>query len=482
MGMTEDNKKKFYITTSIPYINGEPHIGHAYELLAGDVLARYYRQQGLDVLLSTGTDEHGGKIQEKADELNKPINEYVEEASAKWRELPPLINMKPDRFIRTTDKGHEQRAALVWQKLEKNIYKGKYEGWYCTGCEAFVPEATAKENTGKCPTHEREYEKVSEENYFFRLSDFSKQIQEVVTSDEFEIVPKTRKNEILFVLKEGLEDISISRPKDKISWGIPVPGDENQTMYVWFEALMNYITVLGYPEHEDFKKYWPADVHIVGKDISRFHAAIWPGMLLALGLSLPQKLYVHGFVNIAGQKISKSIGNVVHPKEVVEKHGIDAFRYFMLRHVPAYEDGDFTWEKFEAAYEGELANELGNAVSRTAAMVNKYQEGAIGSIPDSEHDMALFHQAVAECRFDRALEEIWRQVRGLNQYIDEEKPWVIAKEGDKEHLQEILAYMASCLLEIAELITPFLPETAEKINGIFQSGVVKQAPVLFPKA
>lgn len=481
MGMTEDNQKKFYITSSIPYINGEPHIGHTYELLTADVLARYYRQQGLDVLLSTGTDEHGGKIQEKANEQGKAVTEYVEEVSAKWRELPPLINMKPDRFIRTTDKGHQQRAALVWQKLEKNIYKGKYEGWYCTGCEAFVPEATAKENSGKCPTHEREYEKVSEENYFFRLSDFTKKIQEVIAKDEFQIIPETRKNEILYVLKEGLEDISISRPKEKISWGIPVPGDDSQTMYVWFEALMNYITVLGYPEHEDFKKYWPADLHVVGKDISRFHAAIWPGMLLALGLDLPKKLYVHGFVNIAGQKISKSIGNVIHPKEVVEKHGVDPFRYFMLRHVPAYEDGDFTWEKFEAAYEGELANELGNAVSRTAAMVNKYQQGAIGDIPDSEHDMALYHQALEECRFDKALEEVWRQVRGLNQYINETKPWVVAKEDDKEHLQEILAYMASCLLEIAELIAPFMPETADKINNIFESGVVKDAGVLFPK-
>lgn len=486
MGMAEENTEEkttnFYITTSIPYINGEPHIGHTYELLTADVLARYYRQQGLNVLLSTGTDEHGGKIQEKADELKRPIGEYVEEMSAKWRELAPIINMKPDRFIRTTDKGHEQRAALIWQALEKNIYKGKYEGWYCTGCEAFVPDATVKENSGTCPIHNRPYEKVSEENYFFRLSDFTKPINEAIRGGEFKIIPDTRKNEILYLLKEGLEDISISRPKEKISWGIPVPGDDSQTMYVWFEALMNYITVLGYPEHEDFKSFWPAQIQVVGKDISRFHAAIWPGMLMGLGLPLPKKLYVHGFVNIAGQKISKSLGNVIHPKEIVDKHGIDPLRYFMLRHVPAYEDGDFTWGKFEAAYEGELANELGNAVSRTAAMIIKYQEGAIGDIPSPEHDKALYHKAIDECRFDRALEEVWRQVRGLNQYVDEQKPWVIAKEKDAEHLQEVLAYMASCLLEIAELLVPFLPETAQKINDIFASGLVKQSPgSLFPK-
>jgi methionyl-tRNA synthetase len=319
--------KSIYITTSIPYINGEPHIGHTYELLTADVLARYYRQQKCEVIFSTGTDEHGGKIEESAKKINKPTAEYANEMSAKWRELGPLINISNDRFIRTTDAGHEQRAALIWQKLEKNIYKGKYSGWYCTGCEAFVTEATYKENNGKCPHHDRPYEKVEEENYYFRLSDFKTPISAAISKNEFEIIPKTRRNEIRQLLEDGLEDISISRPKDKISWGVPVPGDESQTMYVWFEALMNYITVLGYPEHADFTKFWPADVQVIGKDILRFHAAIWPGMLLALGTELPKKLYVHGFVNISGQKISKSIGNVIHPSEVIKKHGVDALRY-----------------------------------------------------------------------------------------------------------------------------------------------------------
>lgn len=478
---SETDQKKIYITTSIPYINGEPHIGHTYELLTGDVLARYYRQQGFEVLLSTGTDEHGGKVQEKAEESGKTVKEYADEMSAKWRELGPLINMSADRFIRTTDAGHEQRAALVWKALEKHIYKGKYQGWYCTGCEAFVTEAIVKENAGKCPQHGREYEKVEEENYFFRLSDFTTSISAAISKEEFKIIPTSRKNEIKQILKEGLEDISISRPKEKISWGVPVPADKDQVMYVWFEALMNYITVIGYPEHADFKKFWPADYQIIGKDITRFHAAIWPGMLLALGLPLPKVLYVHGFVNISGQKISKSLGNVIHPGEVIEKHGLEALRYFMLRHIPAYEDGDFTWEKFEEAYNNELANELGNAVSRTAAMIEKYQQGVIGDIPAAEHDSALYHQALKDCRFDKAMEEVWRQVRGLNQYIDEEKPWAIAKDDDKEHLSEVLAQCVGDLLEIAQLLVPFLPETSARITKIFGTGVVSKAGVLFPK-
>jgi methionyl-tRNA synthetase len=473
---------KYYITTSIPYINGDPHIGHTYELIAADVLARYARQQGKKVILSTGTDEHGGKVQEKAAELKKPIQEYVDETSARWRELGPLVNMSNDRFIRTTDQGHEQRAALIWKSLEKFIYKGKYSGWYCTGCEAFVTESTAKENKGVCPIHNRPYEKLEEDNYFFKLSDFAKQISEAINSGTFRIIPVTRKNEILGILKEGLEDISISRPKDKISWGIPVPDDQSQVMYVWFEALMNYITVLGYPEHPDFKEFWPADVQVIGKDISRFHALVWPGMLIGLGLELPKTLYVHGFINIDGQKISKSLNNVIHPKEVIDKHGVDALRYYVLRHTPSYGDGDFTWDKFESAYNGELANELGNAVSRTEAMMVKYQKGIIGEIPPSEHDSAQYHKHMADCRLDRALEEVWEQVRGLNQYIDEEKPWEIAKVNDEEHMREVLAYMASCLLEIADLLEPFLPVTSKKINDIFSTGVIKPSQgTLFPK-
>jgi methionyl-tRNA synthetase len=261
-----------------------------------------------------------------------------------------------------------------------------------------------------------------------------------------------------------------------------VPGDETQVMYVWFEALMNYITVLGYPEHADFKNYWPANVQVIGKDIIRFHAAIWPAMLMGLGLALPEMLYVHGFINVDGQKMSKSIGNVVSPQQIVDEYGADAFRYYFLRHVPSYGDGDFSWDHFTAAYNNELANDLGNCVQRTAAMVVRYQNGLIGEMPPSQHDTVPYKEALEQCRFDKALDDVWEQVRGLNQYIDETKPWEIAKNKDEEHLREVLAYQASCLLEVADLLEPFLPQTAVKIRTIFSEGVIRPMEgTLFPK-
>ncbi|GAC1391562.1 MAG: methionine--tRNA ligase [Candidatus Saccharimonadales bacterium] len=463
-------------------MNGDPHIGFAMELLYADVLARNARAQGKTVIFSTGTDEHGGKIADKAKELGVDPKTFTDQMSLKFRELGKSINISNDRFVRTTDAGHEQRAQLIWKALEKDIYKGKYIGWYCTGCEAFVTESVAKDNNGVCPIHKTPYEKIEEENYFFKLSKYAPVIRDAIASKEFNIIPSSRNHEILQIIKDGLEDISISRPKDKIEWGIPVPGDKHQGMYVWFEALMNYITVLGYPEHEDFQKFWPANVQIIGKDIIRFHAAIWPGMLLALNIPLPKVLYVHGFITVEGQKMSKSLGNVIHPKEIIDQYGIDAFRYYFMRHISSYEDGDFSWERFKNAYNNELANELGNAVQRTLAMVNQYQKGIIGVIPPSTHDVAAYNTALDECRFDKALDIVWEQVRGLNQYIDEEKPWEINKRGDSEHLREVLAYQISCLLEIADLLIPLLPETAQKIHSVFDEGIIRAQPeTLFPR-
>ena len=472
----------YFVTTSIPYVNGEPHLGHAMEFVMADVLARYARQRGDDVIYSTGTDEHGGKIAEKAEEAKVTPKAYADKMSKHFEKLAEDLNVSNDRFIRTTDKSHEDRAQLIWKALKHDIYKGKYVGWYCTGDEAFFTETEVKANNGICPNHNRKYEKIEEDNYFFPLSKYTKPILEAIESGEFLILPETKRNEILWLLKEGLDDISISRPKENIQWGIPVPGDSHQVMYVWFEALMNYITVLGYPEHDDFKRFWPADAQVIGKDIIRFHAAIWPAILLSLGLDLPKLLYVHGFVNINGEKMSKSLGNYLSPNEIIEKYGVDPFRYYFLRHIPSYGDGDFTWEAFDRAYNSELANELGNAVQRTAAMIQKYQKGIIGDIPGAEHDIAGYREAMEICRFDRALDEVWEQVRGLNQYIDEEKPWMIAKEEDEDHLREVLAYQASCLLEIAELLKPFMPETAEKIAAVFAEGIVRPIDgTLFPK-
>lgn len=471
----------YYITTSIPYVNGEPHIGHALEFVMADVLARSARQQGKPVIFSTGTDEHGSKIAEKARSLSISPEELAGQMAEKFKDLQELLNISNDRFIRTTDKAHEQRAQLIWKALAHDIYKAKYVGWYDVRQEEFVPEGKADPARMK-PDHPQAYQKLEEENYFFRLSNYTAKIREVIENGSFEIVPKTRKHEILSVLREGLDDISISRPREKLSWGIPVPGDASQVMYVWFEALMNYITVLGYPEHDDFKKFWPANVQVIGKDIIRFHAAIWPAMLMSLQLPLTKQLYVHGFITMNGEKMSKSLGNVVSPEQIVNEYGADAFRYYFMRHIPSYDDGDFSWEKFNDAYNNELANELGNAVQRTIAMIQKYQGGVIGNIPPAEHDLAQYHDALEKCKFDRALDKVWDQVRGLNQYIDETKPWQIAKDKDMEHLQEVLAYQASCLLEIADLLEPFLPDTATRIRNAFDTGVVRPIDgTLFPR-
>lgn len=474
---------KFYVCTAIPYVNDKPHVGHAMDFLYADILARYHRQKGDEVIFSIGTDEHGAKIAEKAEAAGLTPKAFADQIVPLWESFAKKAGLSNDRFVRTTDSAHEDRAAIIWDNLKEYIYKGSYAGWYCVGCEEYKTDTHVKDTSGVCPEHKRPYDKLEEENYFFKLSAFSDRVAAAITSGEMRIIPDFRRKEILNVIEDGLDDISISRPSSKIAWGIGVPGDSTQVMYVWFEALMNYITVLGYPEQEDFSNFWPANVQVIGKDILRFHAAIWPAMLMGLGLPLPKVLYSHGHVSSNGQKMSKTLGNVIDPVEVIEAHGLDAFRYYFARHISSYDDGDFTWEKFEEVYNNELANELGNAVSRVAAMVKKYQEGVIGDIPEPEHDTNAYTKALSECRFDRALEEVWVQVRGLNQYIEEEKPWEIAKEADKDHLREVLAYMCGALLEIADMLVPFIPDTAEKIQSVFADGVIHPLEgSLFPKS
>ena len=472
----------YYVANAIPYVNGEPHIGHALEYILGDVLARAARASGKPTIFSTGTDEHGSKVFQTAEKVGKTPQELTDEMSQRFRELERALNISNDRFIRTTDKSHEQRAQLIWTRLKPDIYKSKYVGWYDVKEEEFVPENRI-DQARTDPKHPQAYQRLEEENYFFRLSKYTGQVREAIESNAFKIVPETRRNEILSVLEEGLDDISISRPKDKLDWGIAVPGDPTQVMYVWFEALMNYITVLGYPEHDDFREFWPANVQVIGKDILRFHAAIWPAMILSLGLELPKQLYAHGHITMNGHKMSKSLGNVVSPFEILEKYTADVFRYYFLRHIPSYNDGDFSWDALEAAYNNELANELGNAVQRTVVMIEKYQAGKIGEVAQREHDSSPIAEFIEACRFDRALDAIWDQVRGLNQYIDEEKPWILSKKPDEaDHLREVLAYQVACLLEIAELLVPFMPETAAAIKAIFAEEVVRPAATtLFPK-
>ncbi len=482
VSITDTAKKPFFITCAIPYTNAPAHIGHALEFIQTDCLARYQRAQGYDVLLQHGADEHGSKNYQKALELNKTPQAFVDEITEKFMSVHKILNISYDRFIRTSSAEHKKGATAFWEVLVAagDIYKSRYEGLYCVGCEAFVTEAQANENGGSCPIHERPYEKLSEENYFFRLSKYTDQIKQAIQTDRLRIVPETRKHEILSLIEDGLQDLSASRPKDKLPWGVGVPGDETQVMYVWFEALMNYLTVLGYPGG-DFAHYWPAQVQVIGKDILRFHAAIWPAMLLSAKLELPATLYVHGFVNVDGKKMSKTAGNGVDPFEVVSQYGVDAFRYYLLRHIPSGEDGDFTWEKFERAYNGELANDLGNLVLRVANMILQYQKGATGEAPAHEHDEGAYHRAFSEMRFDKALGAVWQEIQSLNEYIEQEKPWILAKE-DPEHLGEVLAYLTGSLLQITDLLVPFLPDTSDKIRKIFGSGVIpdKLEP-LFPK-
>lgn len=475
--------KKFYITTAIPYVNAAPHIGHGLDYTLADSLARYHKQQGDNVFFQTGTDEHGTKVYQKAKENNQEPQAYVDSIVPLWQQFLERLNISSTGFVRTTSPEHQKSAQIIWGQLKDYIYKGTYEGWYCVGCESFVTALEATANNGVCPIHNKPYEQLSEENYYFKLSAFGDQIRQALTAGEFKIVPEFRQHEILNLIKSGLNDISISRPKKHLTWGIPVPGDDDQVMYVWFEALMNYITVLGYPDGGKFQQFWPADVQVIGKDILRFHAAIWPAMLIALNQPLPKVLLVHGHVLSSGTKMSKSIGNVVAPLEIIDNYGVDAFRYYFLRHVPTIDDGDFTWEKFETAYNNELGNELGNLVQRVAAMINRYQQGVIGDLPRPEHDAGPYHEEVANLRIDRAIDAVWAMVRNLNIYLEEVKPWEIAKKPEEaEHLQEVLAYAAGSLQQIADLLWPFLPTTAETIRHIFEGGTVKPYKgVLFPK-
>jgi len=472
---------KYYVTTSIPYVNAEPHVGHAMEFIQADALARYHRQKGEEVIFSTGTDEHGGKVLQAAKAAGVTSKQHVDKFSQNFKDFCQSLDISYDRFIRTTDKVHEAGAKAIWKKLKPYIYKGQYSGMYDQREEEFIPLEAARELEKSDPDRYARLESVKEENYFFKLSQFTEPITKAINDGSLRIVPNSRKHEILAVLKDGLDDISVSRPKDKINWGITVPDDAGHVMYVWFEALMNYITVLAYPKAEDLKKFWPADVQVIGKNILRFHAAIWPAMLMALKLDLPKCLYVHGFVTLDGTKMSKSVGNVVAPADIVETYGSDAMRYYFLRHIPSYGDGDFSWVKMERAYNGELGNELGNLIQRLTSMINQYQDGVIGEIPPGEHDIGPYAEAFDEFRFDKALDYIFTLIRGLNQYIDEEKPWEIAKK-DSGHLREVLAYAAGSLQQIGRLIEPFMPKTASAIASTFAEGVISDlGGPLFPR-
>ncbi len=448
---------KYYITTSIPYTNSDPHIGFALEIIQADVFSRHKRIMGNDVFFLTGTDEHGQKTFKVAKELGKTPLELADENSQKFRKLKDLLNLSNDYFIRTTDtERHLPSLEKIWEKMkeEGDIYKKEYKGLYCVGCEAFIPEKDLRE--GKCSIHLKEPEIVEEENYFFKLSKYILRIKELIESERIKIIPQSKKNEVLGMIKEGIEDVSFSRVRDKY-WGFPIPGDNNQNFYVWPDALTNYISAINYyKEGEEFKKYWPADVHFIGKDIIKFHAIYWIGMLLSAKLETPKTIFVHGFITSNGQKMSKSIGNVVNPFQLVERYGCDPVRYYLLREIPPTGDGDFSFQKFENRYNSDLASGIGNLLSRTRKMAEKIGFNIAPPIEDRKEECI---EALEGFKFDLALKIIWEVIKSSDRHIENNKPW---EGGDNS--KYVLGEILSTLDSISDMLLPFLPETAEKIK------------------
>ncbi len=471
---------KVYICTAIPYVNGNPHIGHAMDYLLSDAYARFRRMLGDEVRFQVGTDEHGNKVYSTAQKNNLPVEEYAAQNSQKFQDFVQKLNISYTDVIRTTDPEHVRRCQEIWQKLTPHIYAAEYDGWYCEGCERFITQKEYDETNGVCPDHQKPYERLTEKNYYLRISDFKDEIREQIENGKMVILPEFRKQEMLNLL-EDTPDISISRPKKQLSWGVPVPGDESQVMYVWLDALSNYITILGYPD-QDISEFWPATAQFVGKDILRFHAITWPAILLGLGLPLPQTLVSHGHVLSNGQKMSKSLGNVVDPMEVVERHGLEAFRYYFSRHIDTFVDSDFTWEKYDEAYNNELANDLGNLVQRLATLCNKNEISGIvtGDYKDLDPKYVAL---MGNFEFSKAFDYIWSQIRELNKEIDQSKPWELAKNGETARLRTVLYDLVAKLVRAAQLLEPFLPDTSASIYRIFGVDGTIQRPEtpLFPK-
>lgn len=489
----ETLKKKFYITTAIDYVNGKPHIGHALEKIQADVLARYHRQKREDVFFLTGTDEHGAKIARAADAAGKNPQAYVDEYAAHFKSLRETLNLLWDGFIRTTDRDrHWPGVEKLWRKLAQaqKLYKKKYQGLYCVGHEAFVTEKDLVD--GVCRDHQKKPEMIEEENYFFKLSDHTEEIGKKIESGELMILPESRKNEILSLIAGGLEDVSFSRPRKDLAWGIPVPDDSDHTIYVWCDALTNYISAIGYGRDEmTFEARWGSEevVHLIGKDILRFHAAIWPGMLLAAGIPLPKKILVHGFITVEGQKMSKTIGNVLDPADLVRTYGTDPVRYYLLREIPTGEDGDFSIKKFKERYNGDLANGLGNLVARVATLgerispIEFQKEDIRFAVDMTMGRRAMYEKHIQTFHLNEALSVIWELISLTDKYIADDRPWTI--KDDPDLFRQVMAKASYFIHVIRELIEPFLPETAEKIKEqiSIDENIIKinRGNMLFPR-
>ena len=453
-------KKTFYVTSPIFYPNAAPHLGHAYTTLLCDILARYHRLSGFETYFLTGTDEHTEKVVKAALSVGQKPPAYLEEVVTRFKELYVHLDISYDQFIRTSDQTvHWPGVIEMWERLARagDIYKSTYTGLYCAGCEAFLTEKDLVD--GKCPDHGIEPEQLKEENYFFRLSKYTQAIKEKIVSDELRIVPGTRKNEILSLLNEGLQDVSFSRPKEKMTWGIPVPGDETQTMYIWMDALTNYITALGFGRGEERMYFWPG-MHVLGKDILRFHAAFWPAMLLSAGLPLPKALLVHGFITSGGKKMSKTLGNVIDPEELLAEYGTDAVRYFLARHISPFEDGDITREGFKAAYNADLANGLGNLAARIMQLAQTHLSEPVKvqwkPFPKE------FADAMEKFEINKAAEYVWSRIQALDQRITADAPFKVIKE-DTEKGRAIITELVHELAAIDLMLEPILPQTSKKI-------------------
>ena len=476
---------KKYITTPIYYVNAKPHVGHAYTSIAADVLTRYWRKQGDEVFFLTGTDEHGAKIAEAAEGAGMDPKDFVDSLVPQFKAILESCEVEYSEFIRTTDSKHEEEVVRFVQRLIEsgNVEKKSYTGLYCVGCERFLLPDELKD--GKCPDHNRVPEEKSEENYFFKLSNFGDILIEKIESGELEILPEQRKNEVLGKINQGLTDVSISR--GEVKWGIPFPNDPSQTIYVWVDALINYYSATKMYQNPP---KWPADLHLMAKDILWFHAVIWPAMLIAIGEAVPKKVFAHGFFTVDGKKMSKSLGNVLDPALLAEKFGSDAVRYSLLREFPFGEDGDISIEKIKLRYDSELCNGIGNLVQRTLSMINRYEltektREAIKNLEKSdiliekiEESERNFDEKMEKLRFDHCLEGINSIVTELNGFIEREKPWVLAKEGESEKLFSTLYYVFLKLSVVLKLIDPFMPKTAKVLSLQLESFEPKP---LFPR-
>ncbi len=458
--------EKFSLTTTLPYVNGEPHAGFALEIVEADTLARFHRLQGREVAFNTGTDEHGRKVMEEAEKRNLTPQEYCDEMSAHFRELKELLDLSWTHFVRTTDDHHILAAQEFWRRCDENgdIYKRRYQVKYCVGCE--LEKTDSELEDGRCPIHpNREIELVDEENYFFRFSKYEQPLLKLYQERPDFVLPEKRQNEIRAFVERGLQDFSISRLRSKLPWGIPVPGDDSQVMYVWFDALVNYVSTFGWPEAgDDCDGLWPA-VQIAGKDNLRQQSAMWQAMLLSADLEPSRQILINGFINVDGQKMSKSLGNVVSPKELVERFGVDGARYLLLSLGPIGEDFDITWERLTEKYNADLANGLGNLVSRVMKLSESIakHESRNTEVPDE------FAAMMEASRISEGLEYIWDLVRSANKRIEEEKPWELAKT-DQDRFASVMRSLLADLARIAALLQPFLPGTSGRIQTMLAGG------------